>query len=107
MAKTLNAFRNGAVGFIDWLDGWRLIDDNHGKSTPPNRNPAWHRYIYVVVADSHPIAQAQIITSIEVAVVERPIVVIGVGELVKLKVDDSVAIAVVVGGAISGLQHIW
>jgi len=22
VANTLNLFRNGAVGFIDWLDGW-------------------------------------------------------------------------------------
>ena len=24
VANTLGSFRNGAVGFIDWLDGWRV-----------------------------------------------------------------------------------
>ena len=27
VANTLNSFRNGAVGFIDWLDGWRCHRD--------------------------------------------------------------------------------
>ena len=31
MAITLNSFRHGAVGFIDWLDA--LISESHGKKS--------------------------------------------------------------------------
>ena len=31
MANTLNLLRNGAVGFIDWLDGWRAITQDHRR----------------------------------------------------------------------------
>ena len=33
MANTLNSFRNGAVGFIDWLDRSCML-------LPPNKKPA-------------------------------------------------------------------
>jgi len=33
VANTLNLFRNGAVGFIDWLDRFRM-------QLPPNKKPA-------------------------------------------------------------------
>jgi len=32
VANTLNLFRNGAIGFIDWLGGSFLIASEHGKS---------------------------------------------------------------------------
>ena len=34
MANTLNLFRNGAVGFIDWLGAVRHNGINHGKGRP-------------------------------------------------------------------------
>jgi hypothetical protein len=40
VANTLSAFRNGAVGFIDWLDGLGLllvIDDNQDQPQRPKR----------------------------------------------------------------------
>jgi len=40
VANTLKLFRQGAVGFIDWLDGWRLSQRKSGDLQCLPRNEA-------------------------------------------------------------------
>ena len=80
MASTPSAFRNGAVGFIDWLglSGWNrhrlsIVCDENWQFSLRDLDVFRHRYVDAIYAEHIAVAKPNIVETIIVTVGQGPV----------------------------------